>query len=342
MSKVRIILFSALFVSFQAMAQLAPVDVAENTLKVAAFGEEVFYYGFAEGDKVIFNFEELKGKELKEIEIIEMPSYSKFMDYKTSKIQNKTVDIGRTGVYKFRFANTGVGGRICKFRIQRVPASEVTRNFNCSVYWRTVYDSTPRTVPERYLVKNEYKPVQLLEPSQFYINSGRNALFQGGKSRISLLIILPKNTVEWYYTFSASRNEEEITKTKGSFNLMGQMTKLLGATAVLNIGIDMFTRPPGGNVCGIYLLDVSNRIPFEEKVDYRFAPEGSRENISSGVVKIKSTLRQANYLGIKNPDEGYGIHVAIEAVAVTLEEEWGERKVVKYDVSSRQEPYLKN
>jgi hypothetical protein len=46
------------------------------------------YYGFAEGDQMIFSFEELK--ELKESEIIEMPTSSKFMDYKSIKFTNKT------------------------------------------------------------------------------------------------------------------------------------------------------------------------------------------------------------------------------------------------------------
>jgi len=322
-------------------AQLQPIDVAENTLKVSGFGEETFYYGFAEGDQLIFNFEEVNGKELKELEIIELPSSSKFMDYKTKKIENKIINITRTGIYKFRFANSAMSGRVCRFKIQRVPTSEAIKNFNCNVYWKTVYDSLKRTVQEKYLVKREYKPVQLLDPSEFYINSGRNALFQGGKSRITLPVILPKNTVEWYYTFSASRNKEEIIRTKQSINLMGQLTKLIDQSGVLNISIEMLTKPPGGDVCDIYLLDVNNRNRFEEKTDFLHYPEGTRENITSGVAKIKSALFLNNYLGIKNPDAGYGIHIAIEAVAIKLEEEWGERDIVKYDISSRKEAYLK-
>jgi hypothetical protein len=112
--------------SFQAFGQ-TPIDVAESTLKVGGLGDEVFYYGFAEGDQLIFNFEELKGKELKELEIIELPSSSKFMDYKTKKIQNKIINVNRTGIYKFRFANSAISGRICKFKIQRIPASEATK-----------------------------------------------------------------------------------------------------------------------------------------------------------------------------------------------------------------------
>jgi len=42
-------------------------------------GEEVFYYGFTEDDQLVFHFEEVNGKELKGLEIIELPSSSKFM-----------------------------------------------------------------------------------------------------------------------------------------------------------------------------------------------------------------------------------------------------------------------
>jgi len=46
-------------------------------------------------------------------------------------------------------------------------------------------------------------------------------------------------------------------------------------------------------------------------------------------------------LGIKNPDNSFGIHVVIECVAIVLEEEWGIRDVKRYSVVSREEPYLK-
>ncbi|MBK7561210.1 MAG: hypothetical protein IPI68_06720 [Chitinophagaceae bacterium] len=69
-----------------------------------------------------------------------------------------------------------------------------------------------------------------------------NALLQGGKSRITLPVLIPKNTVEWYYTFSANREEEEVSRTKNSINLMGQLTKLIDKTGVLNIGVEMLTK----------------------------------------------------------------------------------------------------
>src|SRR5260221_4450092 len=110
-----------------------PVDVVESTLKVSAFGEEIFYYGFAEGDQLIFNFEEVNDKELKELEITELPSSSKFLEYKTKKIDNKIINITKTAIYKFRFTNSAIGIRVCKFKIQRIPASASTQNFNTTV-----------------------------------------------------------------------------------------------------------------------------------------------------------------------------------------------------------------
>src|SRR5215510_4663475 len=73
-----------------------PIDVAESVVKVGIKGEEVVYFGFAAGDQLIFSFEEANGKEMKEVEIVEMPSSSRFMDYKTSKIENKTITVPRT------------------------------------------------------------------------------------------------------------------------------------------------------------------------------------------------------------------------------------------------------
>jgi hypothetical protein len=326
---------------FTAIGQ-TPIDVADNTLKVGAFGEEVFYYGFTEGDQLLFNFEEVKGKELKEVEIIELPSSSKFMDYKTKKIENKIINITSTGIYKFRFSNSAMSGRICKVKIQRIPADEITKNFNTSVYWKTVYDTTYTTVQEKYLIKKEYKPVSIVPTTEYFINSGSNATFNGGKSRITFPVALPKNTQEWYYVFSASREKSDIDKAKSSFNLVGQLTTLIDQTGALSFGVDMLTKPPGGNVCDVYLLDFDNSRLFEAKEAYRYMTSGTRENIKSGVVKMAGSAGQTYYIGIKNPDTYHGIQVAIEVVTVVLEEEWGTRDVQKMNVTSRKVPYLKN
>ena len=172
----------------------AIIDVAENTVKVNALGgEEVFYYGFAEGDEIIFNFEEANRKELKEVEILEYPSSSKFMDYKTKKIENKRIHVNKTGIYKFRFQNSSLAGRICRIKIQRIPASTATKNFNTTVYWKTLYDTTYSQVEERYVEKSDTSAIQFFSQTvKVPANSGT-----AGSHKVVLELPLPQHTIAW-------------------------------------------------------------------------------------------------------------------------------------------------
>lgn len=138
-------LYSAIFIfTFSISISLfAQIEVTDQTVKIDAGAEESLYFGFAEGDQLIFNFEEKGGKDLKEIEIIEYPSNSKFAEFKTSKIAEKKIQVQREGVYQFRFYNGHVlAGRICKVHIQRVPKGEEAKSFNTSIDWQTVTDTT--------------------------------------------------------------------------------------------------------------------------------------------------------------------------------------------------------
>ena len=317
------------------------INIVESTFKLGGISEEKIYYGFCEGDQLLFSFEEVNNKEIKEVEIIEYPSSSKFMDYKTTKVSNKTITINRTGIYVFRFSNSSLGGRVCKYKIDRIPASENTKDFNTSVYWKTLSDTTFYTEQEKYLARKEYVPKTIVSSSDYYINSGLNSTLQGGKSRITFPVILPVNTVEWFYQFSASRNKEDVTKTKGMFNMAGQLSTLIDQTGAISFGIDALTQPPGADFCDIYLLDFNNLRLFEAKEAYSYFPIGTRENIKSGIVKMQFGAGQAYYIGLKNPDSTNGVNVVIEVVAIVLEEEWAMRDIQKYNVKTWEEPYLK-
>jgi hypothetical protein len=130
-----------------------PVDVADLTIKVKANSSEEFLYGFAEGDQIVFSFSEVDGKELKEVEITEYPENSKFLGYETSKIDKKVINVLEKGVYKFRFKNSHIlKGRICQIKIQRIPATEVTKNFNTNVKWVTEHDTTWNTYTKDFVI----------------------------------------------------------------------------------------------------------------------------------------------------------------------------------------------
>jgi len=144
--------FFILFLANVCLAQNA-VDVADLTLKVKANSSEEFFYGFAEGDQIVFSFSEVDGKELKEVEITEYPENSKFLGYETSKIDKKIINVIDKGVYKFKFKNTHIlKGRICQIKIQRIPASEASKSFNTNIKWVTEQDTTWNTYTKDFVI----------------------------------------------------------------------------------------------------------------------------------------------------------------------------------------------
>ena len=190
-----------------------PVEVADLTLKVGGLSTEELYYGFAEGDEIVFSFEEVRGKDLKEIEITELPSNSKFMDFKSKLITEKRIKVRKASVYKFSFRNTAVSGRICKVNIMRVPATEGLAHFITDWEWQAVLDTTWVPYTQDSLVG--YDTLRFKETVKELLSKERvddliidktqrvHSYFNPSSSKTHLRIDLPPVKKEKYY-------EEEI------------------------------------------------------------------------------------------------------------------------------------
>jgi hypothetical protein len=224
-----------------------PVDVADNTLKINGSGEEVFYYGFAAGDQLIFNFEVLNGKELKEIEIIEMPGSSKFMDYKVKKVENKTLNIQRTGIYKFRFSNSSLlSGRICRIKIQRIPASKETETFNTNVLFRKVSDTSFVDRQEKYLISSDTSAT-VIQDSQTKIHS----LTNGNGNITNINFTLPEGTIAWSYYIGVNqegRQAYEVAQKQLSANarMLTMMSGTFSPLTAIALGLPSFLNKING------------------------------------------------------------------------------------------------
>jgi hypothetical protein len=336
------ILIAALFLSaFTCLAQ-TPIDVVENTLKVSAWGEEVFYYGFAEGDQVIFNFNEMKGRDLKEIEIIEWPSTSKFMEYKTSKIQNKIFSIPRTGTYKFRFKNSSISGRVCKFKIQRVPANQSTKNFNTNVYWHTLYDTSIVPTQERFLIKSDTTVQTIVD--QFAKVPPKNTI-NGITNKAIVDFTLPETTVSWSYyigTGYEGRNEYLNAREKFINTSVAAVAKIptygpIGALAL--DGTNYFTKAPGlENVKYSFIRDLANVQAFQaDRIFYNY----KQGDVVNDAAQMKTPANGKIYIGLLNDNPTSPIDVMVKISAVVLNQQWDTRTVNKTIINPRTEPYLK-
>ncbi len=121
------------------------IMVSEGSIKIAGLGEENLYFAFASGDKIVFSFSETSGKEIKEVEILEYPSSSRYTEFKVSASSEKTVVVNQEGVFRFRFTNGSLGKRVCRYKIERIPASVETAKFGTTVKWVEKTDTSWNT-----------------------------------------------------------------------------------------------------------------------------------------------------------------------------------------------------
>lgn len=337
--KYKCILFGILYliVTLNTFAQ-APINVAESTLKISPQSEEVFYYGFAEGDQLIFNFEEVNGKELKEFEISEMPGSSKFMDYKTKKIENKVIVINRTGIYKFRFANSNIiSGRICRFKIQRIPSSPQTKDFNTSVFTRTVFDTTYTSSQERYLIKSDTVISELTNQTA-KVHSQTN--FNGSKTAFNFL--LPENTISWSYYIGVDQAGQQVYE-KATKDLMGSssISKLSGYSPLAAVALGAISYLPllqRGEDIDFFIVQGNNVNLFMGSQQFAYIKKGKVINDFSKMEPVKGNL----HVCLSNDNAVMPVSVLVKITAIQLNELWETRPTKKMSVNSKQEMYLKN
>jgi hypothetical protein len=317
-----------------------PIDVVENTIKISANSEENFYYGLAEGDQLVFSIEEINGKELKEFEITAMPSSSIFLDYKTKKIEQKTILIQETGIYKFRLMNSNLlSGRICKFRIQRIPASDATKKFNPIVYKRTVYDTSYYNVKEEHIVKSDTVATEILNQTA-KVHSSTNP--NGNKTTTSFL--LPENTISWAYYIGVDQSGEQAYK-KATQQLISNSSPILKSLVgtspltALALGFSSYlTQIQSGEDIDYYLIPSEYLNNFSTGQQFRLYKQGKVINDFSKMQPIKGNLSFC----FSNDNAITGVTVSVKVTAVQVKNTFEIKDVQKMNIKSHQEMYLKN
>lgn len=336
------IIFSTLF---YASFAIEPVEVTEKTFKLN--GEETFYYGFAAGDQIIFDFTEKDGKSIKEIEIIELPNNTKFQDFKTSTINNKKINVIRKGLYAFRFKNPAIAGRICKLKIQRVPADESTVSFDTGWHYENVNDTTFIPYSEDSLIG--YKEEKYTETVRELLETKKNAiellntnleirsagLIIHDNPKVALSLDLPfdksplseKKVVSWAFWFCQQdkaesfwvKNKEKIVKasnTLGSFSgnpLYGYAAGLVAELAI-----------PDQNNVKNKLVEYFVMTPKEADLFVKGQPSKylHKGSGSAGYARFTNKDLTENgklCLSFFNPNPSSRIYITVKAVAIIEE-----------------------
>lgn len=342
-----------IFCTQQLLGQLEPIDVADLTLKVGGMKTETLYYGFAQGDEIIFSFEELKGKPIKEVKITELPSNSKFMDFKAVYIPEKKIKVNKKSIYKFSFKNGAMSGRICKVTIKRIPKSEDLISFNTDWEWKTHYDTTYIAYTEdsivgydttyynvikQKLIRDEYVLEDIMINHQVkvhsrYYNCDLLLTNVGQYNEELVQVNLPRevntkyekiDNIYWFYGIGIDQTVKINADKKRSDVLNGAAAisgKLPGYGTAVSVGFSVLEKLTTDNsdlsiYTGIF-TSYDNALLF--KNDNPQAKAIRWDNIvSTGTTKIEQPASGTIYFGFENENGSSAVTGGTEAVTVCL------------------------
>lgn len=353
-------LFIALLATLNGFAQTqAAVDVADITLRIGSKSEENLYYGFAEGDQIIFNFREINGNELKEIDITALPESSKFKNYEVKEVNNKTIKVNQKGIFKFHFHNSALlKGRICAIKIQRIPKNAASVNFNTDIKWvekldttyelktETVYNSSDKQEVRKRLVSVDTNVVSVIDRTERV--SSMSKLGNSNSQYIS--VKLPLNTyypdtnnpylktevVSWAYAITVGGTGQAWYKSaneNAGFKVATTVAKTAAGMAV-KAGI-VSTGYGALAILAIEGVSVFSNQPPGDNVKF-----GVMANLNNQIVfldsgnSVAASGRITQYLQgeytIKLENDNYveGINVDVKVIAITITQKFENETVM--------------
>lgn len=288
------------------VADLEVVIPGQDTAKTAA----EFFYAFEVGDAVMLDITMDNAPGTNDLLVSTYPAgVEVHHDRALPSMSIQRFTIRERGIYHFTLSTKHAVARKAMVQVWRNPASAATQDFKTNVSWKKIYT-----------------PVQVCEQQEFFVNSATKL---GGRTRTALPVALPPNTIEWYYRYSASREQVDIDRVSKRAGLLAELAIGLatsGASSLLAEGAagltNVLTLAPGADYCDLYLLDQKNYSPFMSQTPFSPIGDGTRMNLMSGNVRVTCCPSGQYYLGVRNNDKLHGIHVFLDAVAITAVEDW--------------------
>ncbi len=292
------------------------IDVVEKSIKVGGLSREIEYYGFAEGDKIIFNLTVENHKDLKDITISEYPNNIKFADHTTDKVQNKILNISRKGVFAFEYYNSNISGRTINVKIQRVPKSESTKFFNTNIKWVNKVDTAYVARENTYLVSSDTTLIDVID-SKIRVHSQTN-ISNTNKTHVDFTI--PTNTIKWTYWIGVGNEGQQVfQQDKANFSKIG--AKIIGSInplAGLTFGLITMTHAKvGENVKYFFLPSWEDVQKFHANQSFRQFKNGNVVT-DFGLMNYGTKKNEKYYIGLENDNMMEGIDVNVKILAVVV------------------------
>lgn len=317
---------------------LDPVDVANLNIKLSLDQTADHYYTFDAGDEIIINFNMVKGKHMKLLEITALPSNIKLTEFKAKKLENKTIKVTKKGVYRFRVYSSSITNRVCNLRIQRKPSSEKNIDFNTDWEWNVVIDSiyVPyqkdslvgyKTIKYQETIK-ELKDTKLEEIMLFEKSEKVHSYYNKNASRSYLKVDLPQlvktslkdeQIIAWSYWIGVGQEGQEAYKEnlKSISNLGGKVASIhfqnpLGGIAIGEIS-KLIIPTTGEDVAYYFINDFQNVQKFLNGEQFYLFDRGKGRAAYGRNDKQK---QGSFYIGLHNDNNIRGIDVDVKVLVI--------------------------
>jgi len=324
------------------------IDLTAQTVKIEPQQETKLYYGFAAGDKIIFTLEVADKNYISEVEVLEYPTNSKYSDINVTKLNLKTIVVPKEGVYVFRLKNLAPTSRVCKFKIQRTSASDLTACFNSNVTWQQQQITTYKTYTKDIVVgydtlytQKTKKEVVKAELSEDIVMNKTERINSksiiGSKNLKAIEVTLPQNeimddkskkVVAWAYWIGVGKEATEAWKKNVNIfrNIASGAATILGGGPLAGYAIGTvagFVMPTmGEDVAYWFIPDAKNTDLFLNEKPFTDFDKGK------GVAAFgKNTAKTQGsfYIGLLNDNTFQGIDTNVK-ISVLWETKYYEDK----------------
>ena len=295
--------------------------VADLSFSISPGEKKDFYYKFPEGDTIIFNAWVIEGNDISEISISKWPANVIFNAYAIPKIENKIIFVEKKGVYVFSFINSSlIYSKSYRFTLHRIPTKEKFLNFDISVEWDILYETTYVSTIESSFVREDTIPEEIVN-TQTKISAG---------STSSIQISLPKNTSYWVYWIGVGKEAVEGLQKMASY--LPEAASVLGITDpviafALGFISQLFTLNKGYDINYCFLSQTS------------YFKKGDR--VVTDYAKMEYPLEGTFYLIL---DNSYSLFtpktVTVKVVAVKIIPKYEIRKVLKPQIKIKKIPKI--
>ena len=319
-------------------ANSTPILVTESSISLNMDETKEFFFSFDKGDEIVFNLEMIKGRNIKSVEIIELPNKQVFSAFKAENISNKTITVREKGVYAFRFYSSSLTTRVCNIRILRKYGESGNPNFDTGWEWKTLKDTTYSNYTIDSITgynKIKYKDTlrtlvktDTIEETLFNKSQRVHSYYNENPSSTYLKVDLPQNSISdlkeerilaWAYWIGVGQESQEAYKENiHSISGMAEgLTSMYDVSPLSKLAIGTITDlmiPKTGEDVSYYFMQ-----GFENVQKFMAGTEFYQFDNGKGIAAYgrNNRLTQGTfYIGLSNDNDLQGIDVEVKVIAI--------------------------